>query len=189
MIYSLTGTLKQRSDNFVVLDVNNIGYQIYIGSKTIQKLILENKYTFYTKLVVSDSDIFLYGFVDEGFLNMFKMLNNVSGIGPKSAFNILDAGSLQEIVSAISNADKSFFKKVSGVGPKSALKIIVELQDKVGKIKELNLKPISSADSDIIEALEGMGYHRDNIIDILDKIDSGISEQDKIKRALNLLSK
>ena len=188
MIYFLRGEIIKKLFNSVVLEVSGVGYQIFLGSKELEMVEIGKEAEFFTDLRISDDNIQIYGFLEESGLNLFKLLKSVSGVGPKTAFGILATGRVDKIIRAISIADKAFFKGISGVGPKSVLKIIVELQDKVGKLKELDLKPISTEDTEIVEALENMGYKREIVVEVVERIGKGLSEQEKIQQAIKLLS-
>jgi len=188
MIYSLKGTLTEKLLNSIVVDVDGVGYQVFLTDHEINSITSGNEVFIYTQLIISDDKHTLYGFLSLGALELFKLLRNVNGVGPKTALNILNSGDPKSIVTAISEADRSFFKSVKGVGPKSVLKIIVELQDRVGRLKELDLTPKSREELDIIEALESMGYDRARIETVLVDIDTKLDEKGKLQRAIKLLS-
>ena len=188
MIYSLRGILKEKLIDSIVVEVNGIGYEVFLTGRDINNLSIDTDIFLYTQQIISDDKHSLYGFMSQGSLQLFKLLRSVNGVGPKSALNILNAGDSKKLISAIAQADKSFFKSVSGIGPKSALKIIVDLQDKVGKLKDLDLAPRPREEVEILDALESMGYDRLSTEEVVSKIDSKLSEKDKIKDAIRLLS-
>lgn len=188
MIYTLNGVLKEKLNESVIIDVNGVGYEVFLTGRDINSLIIDSPIFIYTQLIINDDRHSLFGFISHSSLQIFKLLRGVNGIGPKSALNILNAGEPKRLITAISEADKNFFKSVSGVGPKSALKIIVELQDKVGKLRDLDLTPKSRQESEILDALESMGYNRESVELIVSKLDSNLSEKDKIKEVIKLMS-
>ncbi len=189
MIYSLEGKIILKKDTFVVVDVNGVGYKVYLINRDLDKLVLNKNYFLFTHFVINDNQTSLFGFLQEESLHFFLLLTNVSGVGPRTAFTILDYSDLQQIIFAISNAEASFFKKVKGVGPKLALKIIVEMQDKVGKIKELNLKPLSPKDEEIIQALCDLGFNQGLARQAVESLDSSLTEEEKLKQAIKFISK
>lgn len=188
MIYSLKGKLTEKLTDSVIIEVNDVGYQVFLTGTEINELLIDREVFVYTQLIISDDKHTLYGFLSAGSLALFKMLRNVNGVGPKTALNILNSGKPKSIITAISEADKSYFKSVTGVGPKSALKIIVDLQDKVGKLKDVDLTPKSKEEIEIVQALESMGYDRDRIETVLNDIDMSLSEKEKLQKAIVLLS-
>ncbi|HHH14223.1 MAG TPA: Holliday junction branch migration protein RuvA [candidate division WWE3 bacterium] len=189
MIYSLEGIVSLKRANFAVINVNGVGYRVYFTSKDLNSLSLGKSVFVYTHYLSTDTQTSLFGFLYEESLELFLLLTGVSGVGPRIAFTILDSAPLSEITEAISNAESSFFKKVKGVGPKLALKIIVEMQDKVGKIKELNLSPLSQVDEEILQALCNLGFSSKIAREALESLDSNLSEEEKLKQAIKFISK
>lgn len=190
MIYALKGILFEKSSSFIVLDVLGVYYKVNLGENVSKDLELNSEIFIYTHFFVSrDFDFVLYGFTNKSDIDLFKNLIEVSGIGPKTAFLILNYKGDIPLITAIKNADKSFFKPIKGVGEKQALKIIVELQSKVGKVLEVDLSPSSEMDSEILDALSQMGYKRDLCSDILATLPKDLSEQEKIKRVIFSINK
>lgn len=189
MIYSLTGVVKKKLDSAIVLDVNGVGYKVNFSQTDLRETNVQDSIIVYIEIAVSSSfDFNMYGFIKENSLTIFKLLTSVSGVGPKNAFSIISFADVTTITEAISNADKTFFKKIPGVGPKLALKIIVELQDKVGKVKELNLTPKTRKQADILDALEGLGYDRDICSEAILGVDPSLDESEIIKLVIKRLS-
>lgn len=190
MIYALKGILFEKQLDFVVIEVCGVFYRVNLFQNEIKKLDLNSEVFVYTYFFVSrDMDFVLYGFADKNDISLFELLIGVSGIGPKTAFSILAFKGSTNLINAIKNADKSFFKPIKGVGEKQALKIIVDLQSKVGKVLEINLAPNSKEDSEILEALSSMGYARDVCSEILSTLSKDLSEQEKIKKIISQISK
>ena len=119
---------------------------------------------------------------------LFEYLLSVSGIGPKSALHIADRG-VEPITQAVQQADIGFFTQIPRVGKKLAQKIIIDLRSKLGALKELDLKPESQQYSDVVSALENLGYGKDDIYRSLQNIDvEELSVQAAIKLAMKQLS-
>lgn len=119
-----------------------------------------------TYMAVSENDINLYGFENFEDLDLFKMLITVSGVGPKTAAQILTASNAAtvDIIKAIGNADVDFFKKIKGIGLKTAQRIIVDLKSKIGGLGELNLKDsLPLLEDDLTLSLQQLGFEKKEI--------------------------
>ena len=135
MITQLTGTLVKADLTTAVLDVNGVGYLISIPMSTFDALPRAGeKTTLLTHMQISENDIALYGFATERERTVFGMLITVSGIGPKTALNILSSLNIPAFCQALASSDIKSLKRINGIGPKSAERMIVELRDKVGNI-------------------------------------------------------
>lgn len=191
MISKLTGKIEEKFLDSVIVNVAGVGYEIFLGQKALHEFNQQDKVSFYTYLSVSkDMEFKLYGFKTEGDLRFFKLLRTVNGVGPKSAFNIISFNDTKSLSTAISNADKAYFKSIPGVGPKLALKIIVDLQEKVGKQKEIELSAaLTDEDKDILQALSSMGYDSKKASKLLQDLPKDMSEEAKIKQLIGQLSK
>ena len=144
MIYFLIGEVELLEKNFVVINNNNIGYQIKISDATHKKILdlisndRKKKIKFYTFMTIKDEIIFLYGFLSREELEIFNQLLSVSGIGPKAAMNILANITHENILSAIANENINLLSSVPGIGKKTAQRLILELKDKINKL-DLNI--------------------------------------------------
>ncbi|KKQ63624.1 MAG: Holliday junction ATP-dependent DNA helicase RuvA [Candidatus Shapirobacteria bacterium GW2011_GWF1_38_23] len=125
----------------------------------------------FTYMAVSENDMALYGFENFEDLDLFKMLITVSGVGPKSAAQILEQCKGVEIIKAIGDADTSFFEKIKGVGKKTAQRIIVDLKSKIGGLGELNLRDESPLlEDDVVLSLRQLGFERKEIENVINKM-------------------
>jgi len=187
MISKLTGLICPFDHRSVIVDVNNVGYRVFVNSDLQKRAGLGKVLDVWIHFVARDNAMELYGFENRDGLDFFEMLISVSGIGPKTALNILNLAPIQTIKDAVSSADVSHLTKVSGIGKKNAEKIVLELRDKLGK----NSKEGSDlrGDVDTLEALKALGYSGNEAREALQKIPKetkGTSE--KIKKALKILS-
>jgi Holliday junction DNA helicase RuvA len=124
-----------------------------------------------TYMAVSENDINLYGFDSYEDLDLLKMLITVSGVGPKSAAQILSNTSGILIIKAIGEADVEFFKKIKGIGLKTAQRIIVDLKSKIGGLGELNLKDeLPLIEDDLFLSLKQLGFEKKEIEMVVKKI-------------------
>ena len=133
MIYSLSGTIRTKQPNFVVLEVSGVGFGVKTTLNTTSKLGREGEQGFlYTHLNVREDALELYGFAQQSELECFLMLISISGVGPKAALTILSDRSPEEFALLVASEDVKALSKSSGIGPKTAQRIVLELKDKIG---------------------------------------------------------
>jgi len=134
MINYLHGKLVQALPTQVVMEVQGVGYEVLIPLSSYDKLPASGQdLKLLTHLVVREDAHTLYGFVSAAERDLFRLLiNNVSGIGPKIALNILSGISVVAFRGAVANSDVKALSQISGVGKKTAERIVVELRDKIG---------------------------------------------------------
>jgi holliday junction DNA helicase RuvA len=183
MISKISGIVEEKFASSVIINVGGVGYEVFVSTKNIQTLQVSKNVSVYTAFIVTkDLNFSLYGFLTRNEFEMFKLLCTVSGVGPKSAFTVLAYGSVAGLARAISEADKNYFKDISGIGQKLALKIIVELQDKVGKSNELIIeKHLAKSDQELVSAVSAMGYNATHAAEIISQLDSTLSENEKLQ--------
>ncbi|MFA6973263.1 MAG: Holliday junction branch migration protein RuvA [Parcubacteria group bacterium] len=157
MIAKLRGKIEYLKDNYVVVDVNGVGYKIFLTVYTFGKIVGQESVDLFIHTHVREDAIDLYGFLTMEELEMFELLISISGVGPKSGLGILTVATPNTIKTAILNEDPAILTKVSGVGKKTAERVILELKNKVADMPESE-KDGSISDVDAIEALTGMGY-------------------------------
>ena len=133
MISFITGKVKFISRNsLTVLTNGGVGYEIFVSAVKAGNYRIGDTASLLTYMKVSDSAIDLYGFEEAEEKVFFGLLMTVSGIGPKSAMNILNLGSIDNIKSAIARKDVKYLTDVQGIGKKTAERLTVELHSKVG---------------------------------------------------------
>lgn len=134
MITFLHGKLSEALPTQVVVDVNGVGYEALIPLSSFDKLPQPGgEVKLLTHLVVREDAHVLYGFMTAGERELFRLLiNSVSGIGPKTALNILSGMNAVTFRGAVANGDVKSLSQISGVGKKTAERIVVELRDKMG---------------------------------------------------------
>jgi holliday junction DNA helicase RuvA len=188
MIGFIEGKIEYNTDKYVVVDVNGVGYKVYISSAVFKNLPeAGNKVKLFTHLYVREDIMDLYGFLDKKDLEFFELLISISGIGPRGAINILSVASVETLKKAITNEESSILTKVSGIGQKTAEKIILELKSKVSG-EYLDEK--GGASGEAIDALVSLGYRLQEAREALKRIPEGISEVgDKVRHALKILGK
>lgn len=199
MIAFVSGILEIKFNGYVVINVQGIGYKVFMSENSIEKLgnIGDNVKVF-THQHVREDEISLYGFLTLENLNMFELLISVSGVGAKSALIILANIEPSAFALAVITNDTSKLIKIPGIGAKSAARIILELKDKLenndiiskNKICESqNIVYDSKKIEEAISALQVLGYNRKDIEKTFERIDLSASLEDVIKQALKYLSK
>ena len=193
MIAKLTGTISDMGTRYVVIDVNGVGYKVFVTDDTIHLLKKNDRAVLLTYLVVREDALDLYGFPLKKDKEFFELLISVSGIGPKSALNILSLVSSDTLASSIRTGSVAHLVKVSGLGKKTAEKIVLELKDKLGKVTGdmgTEFSAGMSSDIDAIEALKALGYDADDAREALKKVGKNVSDIGaKVKAALKELGK
>ena len=204
MIAYIKGMLEIKTKGYVVIEVNGIGYKIFMAENAIEKLgITGEKVQVYTYMRVREDDISLYGFLSNEELRMFELLLGVGGIGAKGALAILSNITPSKFALAVISNDIAILKKIPGIGPKTAQRVILELKDKLKKEQQVtsetseeeisSFKQAVAEDERITEAvsaLQVLGYSRREIAEALEKLDlSTLSVEDIIRKSLGNLAK
>ena len=193
MISFLRGRVEDKEEDYIDLNVNNVGYRIYMSKPSIEKIEEDKEVKILTYMRVLQDDCSLFGFLNKEEKNMFELLLSVGGVGAKTAIQILGNISPSSFALAIISNDQNALKKLPGIGPKTAGRIILELKDKIkteqasssDDVKEIKNKVDIS--DDLIEALIVLGYKRYQINEILPKIKETELEN-QIREALTYLA-
>jgi holliday junction DNA helicase RuvA len=189
MIAKLKGKTEYLRDNYVVIDVNNVGYKVHLSAYTFGKVAALKEVELFVHTYVREDTLALYGFLVFEELEMFELLISISGIGPKAATGILSIATPKTIKTAILNEDPSILTKVSGIGKKTAERVILELKNKVADISVGDKEEVA-IDTDAIEALISMGYTVTEARDALKSVSTDIKDVgERIKVALKNLGK
>ena len=205
MFYYLKGTLVLANPNTAVVDVGGVAYKMTISETTYSTLPHHRsaeeppQVLLYTHLSVREDGVELFGFGSEGELSTFKMLQTVSGVGPKAAISILSLLSPEKFALAVCTDDKKTISKANGIGPKTAARIILELKDKLLKQTDLSDAATDAAPSPVSAGVGGirseaqdallvLGYTKSEAQSVLATIDTtNLSLEDIIREALKKL--
>jgi len=197
MIYSLRGIVSHIDNNIAIIECNNIGYICNVSNHTLNGLTLGSESYLYAHMIIRQDDINLYGFLSKEELNMFKLLINVSGVGPKCGISILSSLTPELLINAIQLEDYEVIKVCQGVGAKVSKRIILELKDKVNDLDQnklgsssetVNKNSLSLVALEAMEALESLGYIKSEIYKVVRKYDvDSNSIEDIVKGALKEL--
>jgi len=185
MIGSLRGNVLEVHAGFCLLEVAGVGYTVRAASGTLGSLKAGEERFLYIHDVVREDTRDLFGFLSRTDIELFERLLGVNGVGPKVALTILSAGSGEAVRRAIMQGDLALLVSVPGVGKKTAQKIILDLK---GQLVEEEGLP--SGDTEVIDALVGLGYPMQTAREAVKKIPSSITDVSaRVREALRSLSK
>jgi holliday junction DNA helicase RuvA len=157
VIGSLRGTVAHAGVDFVLLEVGGVGYRVVAGPALLARLRPGGEAHVYTHHLVRDDQQALFGFASTEELAFFELLMTVTGVGPRLALAITSAHAVTKLQLAIVTDDADLLTSVSGVGRKTALRIILELKEKI-HAAGIAAGGGASTDSDVVAALESLGY-------------------------------
>lgn len=189
MIAHLQGKIVEKFGNAIILDVHGVGYEVTVPAPDFEAANLGEGKKFFTYHSVRENAEELYGFSSLAAKKIFEMLISVQGIGPKAAIAILSLAEAEEVRNAIANADSAFISKASGVGKKSAERVIVDLRDKVGipshyGATEVKTGVVSVENDEALDALIALGFPLKEATAALEKVDSSLPVEERVKLAL-----
>lgn len=197
MIAYLKGTILSKSENQLILNVHDVGYQLEISSQTLEVLPASGEeIELLVHHHITDNDQRLFGFLGQNEKDLFELLITVKGVGPKLGLTILSGLPAEEITGAIVQKDKSTLSKIKGIGKKTAERMILELKDKVSEMVDATYTPGSSVSGNLkeeaISALQSLGFKKRDSEKAVSKAasngKSAESVQDLVKLALAQLN-
>ncbi len=186
MIYSLSGKLSAKKNGLIVIEVGGVGFKVVVGKNAMESLPdVGSPVKLFSHLYMREDGLELYGFISEEELSFFEKLISISGIGPKSALNILSIAKLDQLIAAINEGKVDLLTKASGVGKKTAERVVLELRGKLQSVSSEKIVKQMESDLDIEDALVGLGYARQQAKNAISTIDPKIKNlEDRIKEAL-----
>jgi Holliday junction DNA helicase RuvA len=158
MIASLEGSIAFVGDDHIVVSVSGVGFKVFTPVDIRKSCELFKPIALHTYLVVREDALTLFGFLEPEERDMFVLLLGVSGVGPKTALNVISTISLETIKRAVVQDQPGLFDNVVGVGKKSAQNIVLSLQGKLGKASFGTASLLKDVDADVVSALTGLGY-------------------------------
>lgn len=203
MIAKLSGLLDSTGSDWLIIDVNGVGYQVFASGRTLSQLPQNGeKFSLMIEALVRNEQTQLFGFSQESERTWFRLLLGIQGVGAKVALALLTALSADELHRAIVTQDQTMITRAEGVGPKLAGRIVAELKGKVGGFDLEMSSVISSAIpgitsmasgmSEAISALTNLGYRRPEAVEAIAKsshaLGADASTEALIRQGLNLLS-
>ena len=191
MIGYLSGKVKFLFDDACILDVNGVGYKVFVDAQTHRTLSLDAAAEFFIHTAVREDSITLFGMSNRASFEMFELLLTISGIGAKSALAVVSKISAADFARAVALQDLKTLTRLPGVGKKSAERILLELKDKIRQPTEnfQSAQIQTTAQDEAAEALEALGYTQAEISAAFAKAPSNSSTEQLIKFALKDLNK
>lgn len=186
MIGKIKGVLASVEGNVGLIETSSgVSYEIFLTPNLLSKKI-GSEINIRTYLQVRDDAFVLFGFESVDQHHFFKLLLSVSGVGPKTAFNVVSHTRVGELLQAVKENDVEYFTQVPGLGKKTAMKIILELSQKVKSEFKFSHMNMSDDDKTVVEALIALGYKTQEAKNLFSKLPKDLSIEEKIKHALKL---
>lgn len=207
MIGKITGFVDSINEDRCLIDVNGVGYVIYLSGKSLdflRQFPKDKKISLIIETIFKQESMELFGFVNDAERSWFLQLSKVQGVGSKMAQKILGSYNIEEICHALLKSNSQFFTKISGIGPKLANRIVTELKDAPNKLGftyfQISGEAINDGESisndqnvnDAVIALENLGYKKHEclkVLQIIIKNDPEITIETLITSALRELSR
>jgi Holliday junction DNA helicase RuvA len=193
MISFIEGTIEYIGDKQAIISAGGIGYGVTLLPKILVSLSKNQglvKVFVYSKLNMREGTFDLYGFTKTEDLELFKILTSVSGLGPKTAMQVLGTVEPRHLKEAVANEDPQALRAISGLGMKTAQRLVVELQGKLDYItvsgSELGALDMEAQAQ---EALVSLGYSQSQAKDALKQVKGAKDLSDRVRKALQLLAK
>lgn len=191
MIHSLRGALLAKTEQYAVVEVGGIGFQVFVPKTVLERLpAVGNTVALRCVMAVKQDGVELCGFLSDAEKKMFEMLTSVSGVGAKTAMRILDIAELDELAAAVNEGRAELLTKASGVGRKTAERVVVELRGKMEEVASAQVVKAMESNIDITDALVNLGYAKAEIREALKRIDPGVTKlEERVRAAMKLLKK
>ena len=192
MIEYIYGSVVEKKTNYCIIDINGMGYNIIISLNTFNNLPdINEKVKILTYFSVSENNQSLFGFFDREEKELFLLLIGVSGIGPKTAINMLSAVPPKEFKNRLIAGEVKMLTSLPGIGPKTARRIIVELKDKFidSGNEELPIEE-DNTNTDAFYALKSLGFRSNDIRRVVNEVlkeNKDLKTELVIKESLKLL--
>jgi len=202
MIGLIKGSVAYLTTEYCLLETaGGVGYMVFMPTSQLSQLTVGSNTTVFTHTSVREDAIQLYGFIDQSYYELFMMLTGVSGIGPKSANQVLSAIKPEAFYLAVQSRDLKVLTGLPGIGRKTAERLILELKDKVGSVSAspgvdrpgngtMITEEMTGSVAEAIQALNALGYTNSEIMPVLHKISGyhNMSSKDIIRGALKIFS-
>ena len=194
MYYYLKGTIVEQGENYIVIDVSGVGYQVLVMHP--EEFPLFEIVRIYIAHIVSEDEEYFVGFKDLQEKKVFNQLISVKGIGPRTALTALRGITIDEFIRCIEFEDVKRLKKLDGIGPKAASQIILDLKGSlsdfgvVSSQTKVNKPVLTKNQEDAIQGLKLWGFKAKDIEECLERInDTSLSTEEYIRLCLKMLRK
>lgn len=170
----LKGQVDYKTTNYVAVDVNGVGYKVFISLRTYDTITEGENIKIYIYNHIKEEEFKLVGFLNKKERNLFEMLLSVKGIGVSLALAIMSTFHIDEIKTLILREDYLTLKKVPKLGQKKSQQIILDLKNKINKLDVVSdssvlLENYSNIEEELIMALEGLGYNKKDIEKLINR--------------------
>ena len=180
---------------YAVVECAGVGYRVQTSMTTQKQLKINTEVMLYTHMNVREDAMELFGFATKSELNTFKMLINISGVGPKVALAILSELSAEQIAMCVSANDSKTLTRANGVGPKLAQRIVLELKDKIKgfdgggfEVSKGSVIADTGNVSKAVAALAVFGYSAADVTPILSRLDQNMTVEEMITATLRQMA-
>jgi len=187
MISGIKGVIEAIGNNWVIIDVGGISFQVFIPTSTLSNLgVVGQQARLHTHLYVREDILTLYGFSSARELSLFQTLTTVSGIGPKLGLAMLSAMDPDQLTMAIASGDTALLTAIPGIGKKTAERIVLELKEKISNSWVMQDLQSIQGNGEVLEALTALGYSITEATRAVTTLSSSssLSLEDKVKLAL-----
>lgn len=190
MIAVLSGIVSEKLSDVIVLDVQGVGYGLYVSAEDYGNLKTGAQTKLYIHEHIREQAHDLFGFTSRDTKALFEQLLDVNGIGPRMALSMLSIGSAQAVRTAIASGDVKFIQQANGVGKRVAERVVVELKDKVGlEGVELEASGLLQGEESLMkdeaaQALVALGYTPADASRALADVPADLPTEERIKQAL-----
>lgn len=199
MIHFIKGQFAGSFNGGVVIETAGLGYEIFVPENSPAYLLHDGDIVkLFTKMIVREDDVSLYGFSQKEGLDLFEKLITVNGVGAKAALSIMSAMSINDVRTAIAFEDAAMLTKANGIGKKTAQRIVLELKDKIGDFAsaegligpdaKYNSADFTDERTEAMNALISLGYTKSEAVTALSKVtENDLTCEEYIKKALSRL--
>ena len=190
MIGRVSGNLIERHEvahnALITVAVSGLGFEIHVPRSDIDGLSLGDEIILFTDLIVREDAMVLYGFSTSARRTLFRMLQTVTGVGPKVALTALSTTATEELTGAIVDGDIAFLERIPGIGKKVASRISLELREKMALARGGGAR---SARADVLSALINLGYGEKEAHAAVVDIGTDLGIEAALKEALTRLNR
>lgn len=186
MIAYISGEVLNKEFDYLVLQNSGIGYKIFSTESELSSLSLGDTVAFWIYENIKEDKHDLFGFTSQDSLRMLERILSVNGAGPKAALSILNIGPVSELKEALLTSNAKYIQQASGVGKKLAERLILELSGKMSEtaLENNTTNKSHNEDDEAYQALVSLGYTPKDASKALEKVDSSLSTEERIKKAL-----
>jgi len=192
MISYLSGTILAKKDGFIILEVNGVGFQVFLAKASFDSIAEQGSpLKLFCYLDFTERGLKLYGFTSFSQREVFELVRNIAGVGPKAALEISSLGSLEKIKQKIDKGE-GFLKNIPNIGKKKAQKIVLELSGKLASpsVKGGKKKQDEFASDQAFQGLLNLGFSKEQAKEALSQLPKELKNPEaRLKQALQLLGK